>query len=146
MASTFTDGSKVASTVQARAGIDITAVYGTYEVAVQVVVNDVYQMVKIPKGATVLEVINAMDDMDGGSASVHDVGDGTTSGRFISGSTIAQGGGVVRLGQGITGATAADCLNYAYTAEDTIDIKFTTAPASTGTGTMKLAVIYTMNS
>lgn len=146
MASTFTDGTKVASTVQARAGIDITAVYGTYEVAVQIVVNDVFQMVKVPKNATILEVICALDDNDGGSAAIADVGDGTTTGRFISATTISQGGGVVRLGQGITGVSAADCLAYTYTAEDTVDIKFTTAPASTGTGTMTLVVIYTMNS
>ena len=145
MATTFSS-SKVAATVAARAGIDLSASYCIYEVATQIVINDVFQMVKIAAGQTVLEVICSVDDLDGGSASVHAVGDGSSAGRFISGSTDGQGGATSRLGAGITGAAAADCLAYTYTAEDTIDIKFTTAPASTGTGTIALAVFHTGNS
>lgn len=145
MATTFSS-TKCGSTYQARAGIDLTCSYCIYEVATQIVVNDVFQMVKIGAGQTVVEVICSVDDLDGGSASVHAVGDGAAAGRFITGSTDGQGGATSRLGAGITGSAAADCLAYAYTADDTIDIKFTTAPASTGTGTIALAVFHTGNS
>lgn len=145
MATTYSS-SKVAATVQARAGIDITAAYMTYEAAVALVIDDIIQMVKVPLGATVLELILSVDDLDGGSALVLDVGDGADDDRYILGTTIGQGGGTVRLGSGVTGAAAAGALNYAYTAEDTIDVHVDTAPASVGTGTVALAVIYTMNS
>lgn len=144
MATTY-QTSKVASTVQARAGIDLTCSYATYEATVQIVINDVFEMVKMAAGQTVVEVIGAFDDNDGGSAAVAEIGDGSDTDRFAS-TTISQGGGVIRLGQGITGAAAADCLAYTYTAADTIDIKFTTAPASTGTGTITLVVFHTGNS
>lgn len=145
MATTYT-ASKVASTVQARSGLDLTAVYATYEAETQLIINDVIQMVKVPAGATILEVILCVDDIDGGSAAVLEVGDGDDTDRFIAGQTIGQGGGIARLGAGITGAAAAAAANYAYTSADTIDIKVATAPASTGTGTLKLGVIYTMQS
>lgn len=145
MATTYSS-SKVAATVQARSGIDITAVYMTYEASVALVIDDIIQMVKVPLGATVLELILSVDDLDTGSTLVLDVGDGSDDDRYILGSTIGQGGGTVRLGSGITGATAANALNYAYTAEDTIDVHVDTAPAGGGTGTVALAVIYTMNS
>lgn len=144
MATTFSS-TKCGSTYQARAGVDLTCSYSTYEVATQIVTDDVFQMVKIAAQQTVVEAILAMDDNDGGSSAVAELGDGSDTDRFAS-TTISQGGGVVRLGQGITGAAAANCLAYTYTAEDTIDVKFTTAPASTGTGTITLVVFHTGNS
>jgi len=145
MATTYSS-SKVAATVAARSGIDITAVYMTYEAAVALVLDDIIQMVKVPAGATILELILSVDDLDTGTTLVLDVGDGADDDRYILGSTIGQGGGTVRLGQGVTGAAAANALNYNYTAEDTIDVHVDTAPAGGGTGTVALAVIYTLNS
>jgi hypothetical protein len=145
MATTYSS-SKVASTVQSRGGLDITSAFATYEAAVALVIDDVIRAVKIPAGATIQEIILAVDDLDTGSTLTLDVGDGTTADRFIAASTIGQGGGVVRLGQGVTGAAAAGCANYTYTAEDTIDIKVKAAPAGGGTGTLNLTVFYTMQS
>jgi len=102
-------------------------------------------MVKIPSGATVLDVILSVDDLDSGTDCVLAVGDGGDVDRFISGSTIGQGGGTVGLGSGITGATAAAAAGYTYTSNDTIDIKVTTAPAGGGVGTIVLTVLYTMD-
>lgn len=139
MASTLYS-TKVASTVPSRGGIHLTSVHGTYELSAALVVNDVIQMVKVPKGARIVEVILGSDDLDtGGSpAIILAVGDGTTADRFVTGSTIAQGAGLVRLNQ-------VDGIGYVYTAEDTIDIKVTTAPATGATsGTLNLTVIYDM--
>jgi len=140
MASTLTS-SKVASTVTTRKVEDMTAVWAEYELTAALVVNDVIQMVKVPMGATILDVKVASDDLDTGSspAAVLAVGDGTTAARFITGSTIAQGGGMASLG-------VVDGFLYKYTADDTIDIKFTTAPATGATeGTLKLMVLYSLN-
>lgn len=143
MATTY-QSSKVAAGVMPVAGIGVHAVYATYEAATQLVINDIIEMIKVPVGATIIDVKLSVDDLDSGAACVLAVGDGTTATRFISSSTIGQGGGTVGLGSGLTGAAAADALLYEYTADDTIDIKVTTAPAGGGVGTIKLAVIYTM--
>lgn len=139
MASTLSS-SKVASTVVSRAGTGLTSVHGTYELAAALVVNDIIQMVKIPKGARIVNVILGTDDLDSGAspAIVLAVGDGTTADRFISGSTVAQAGGVATIGK-------VDGVGYVYTADDTIDIKVTTAPATGATsGTLNLTVVYDM--
>src|SRR5207248_434817 len=97
------------------------------------VVNDVIQMVKVPNGACILEVILSSDDLDTGSAAIIlAVGDGVLADRFIKGSTVAQAGGIDRLGVGIAANLMSGATAYQYTAEDTIDVKVTTAPA-TGT-------------
>jgi len=142
MATTYT-ADKVASTVQARAGTDLTCVYSTYEATTKLIINDVIQMCKVPAGATVVEVVLSCDDLDTSAtpAAVLAVGDGDDVDRYIKDSTIGQTGGTVRLGSGIV---IADCLGYEYTAADTIDVKITTAPAAGGTGTITLAVFYTM--
>lgn len=145
MASTYT-ADKVASTVMSRSGTDITAVYSTYEASVALVIDDIIQMVKVPAGATVLDVRLTVDDLDSGSGLVLDVGDGDDDDRYILGTTIGQGGGTVRLGSGITGSTAATNSLHTYSAEDTIDIHVDTAPAGGGTGTLTLMVIYTLQS
>lgn len=137
MASTFTTD-RTASTAQARAGINFTSVIGTYELTAALVINDVVQMVKIPSGAVICEVILGVDDLDDGTALVLDVGDGDSAERFIKDSTAGQAGGFVRLDQ-MAG------LGYQYTAADTIDVKVSTAPGTGATsGTITLAVMYTM--
>lgn len=139
MASTLTT-SKVASTVQARAGLDITSVTATYTQSAAFVVNDVVQMVKVPMGATILEVILSTTDLDTDAtpAIVLEVGDGGDVDRYIAGSTVGQAGGLVRL-------SAHGGHGYTYTADDTIDIKVSTAPDAGSTdGTLTLTVIYTM--
>lgn len=139
MASTLTS-SQVATSVIQKTYPDTIVVQGTYALSAAFVVNDVVQMVKIPKNAVIDEVILGSDDLDTGGAPaiVLAVGDGTTADRFITGSTVAQGGGFARLGV-VAG------MGYTYTADDTIDIKVTTAPhTGTTSGTVSLTVIYHM--
>ena len=145
MATTYS-ASKVATTVMARAGIEITSVFSTYEAAVALVINDVIKMIKVPKGATILELVCAVDDLDTGTTITLDVGDGTTANRFIAADTTARSGGLFRFGSGISGAAAANCLNYTYTADDVLQFKVHAAPTGGGTGTMSMNVIYTMQS
>ena len=140
MATTFT-ADKVASTVQSRAGDDITAVYSTYAITAAFVINDVVQMCKVPAGATILEVTLGVDALDTSTGVVVAVGDGSTADRFITASTIGRSSanGIVRTNNRLG-------TNYLYTAEDTIDFKVTTAATGTAStsGNIDVTVIYTM--
>lgn len=139
MASTFTSDA-VASTVQPRAGLGVCSITASYEISAALVVNDVIQMVKVPAGATVLNVILQTDDLDtnGSPAIVLDVGDGTNTDLYIDGSTIGQAGGIEYM-------NVNTALGNTYTSEDTIDILVQVAPATGATsGTLTLTVIYDM--
>lgn len=134
-----------------RANVAETWAWETYTVAAALVVNDVIQMVKIPSGATILDVVLSSTDLDTASspAIVLDVGDDGDTDRFIDGAEIAQGGGIARLGSGATSAAhvtttqAGHC--YTYTADNTIDVHVQVAPTTGATsGTIRLGVCYTM--
>lgn len=141
--------SKVADTVPTRTPHNgVVAVKATYAVPASgdgTAADDIIQMVKVPKGATILDVTLTSEDLDsnGTPTIVLDVGDGDDPDRFIDGSNVAQAGGVARLGSGVA-AAATDGLFYTYTAEDTIDVKVVTAAATKAAGNITLAVLYTM--
>lgn len=138
--------SKVAQSVTARElNAGLTQVTATYSLTAALAASDVIQMVKVPTGARIIEMLLAADDLDTNATPtiVLDVGDGGDTDRFIDGATSAQvGGGLVRLGQGLT-TTAADALGYTYTADDTIDVLVQAGPATGATtGDIVLTVIY----
>lgn len=138
MASTFV-GTKAQTTAPTREGNGLISVTSTYALAAALVVNDVIQMVKVPKYARVVEIILSTPDLDTGTAITLDVGDGDDTDRYIVSSTVGQAGGVVRLGT--NGGNG-----YQYTAADTIDILVSTGPTTGATsGTITLTVIYDMN-
>lgn len=140
---------KVASGVQQREPHSgVVAVFATYAVPATgdgSAAGDFIEMVKIPKGATVLEVILASEDLDtnGTPTITLDVGDGDDVDRYIDGSTIGQTGGVARLGSGVA-AAAVDGCRYTYTADDTIDVKIVDVAATKAAGNIQLTVLYTM--
>jgi hypothetical protein len=145
MAAATITGSEAASTAQARAGVGETILYGEFSLVDDnasgaLELNDVMEVVKVPKGFQVFEVIFSTTDLDtNGTPTIElDVGDGSDTDRFISGSglTIAEAtGGYARLNN-LAG------FGYIYTAADTIDVKVLTGPATGATtGTVKVAVI-----
>ena len=147
MATTYYSDKVIAGAhVPAKAGIHGNEVVATFEAAVALVIDDVIQMVKVPAGARVVDVILAVDDLDtdGSPAIVLDVGDGDNDDLYILGSTKGQAGGVERMGVGIVGT--APGVFKVYSAEDTVDIHVDTAPVAGGTGTLSLYIRYTMNS
>lgn len=95
--------------------------------------GDVIQMVKVPKGAHVHEVIQVWSL--GGAALTVTVGDGDSAARY-NGSTSTNVATVVR-------ATAG--LGYSYSAEDTVDITVGTATSASAAGTVRLTVLYSMD-
>ncbi len=101
------------------------------------VINDVVQMVKVAAGSTILGVYLSVSALDSSTGIVTAVGDGVDDDRFLTGLTIGRSGAV-----GASGAMAHSGHLYAYTANDTIDFKVTTAASGTAsvTGTVSLSV------
>jgi hypothetical protein len=130
----------VASGIQPRAELGLNCVSETYELTAALVLDDVIQMVKIPVGAIIQEVILSVDDLDGATSLTLSVGDGDDPNRYIQASTIGQAGGTARMAM----VTTIDCHNYTYTADDTIDVHAEAVSGSeTATGTIVLTVFYT---
>lgn len=133
---------KVASTVQPRTvhGATVTQVTSTFALSAALAAADVIELVKVPKGAVILDVVLGVDDLDSGAtpAITLTVGDGDDTDRYIESSTVGQAGGVARLDNEVG-------VGHAYTAEDTIDVTVGTAPATGATtGDVRLVVTYAL--
>lgn len=117
-------------------------VVAEYEITAALALNDVIQMVKVPAGAIVSNVVLATDDLDtdASPAIVLDVGDGGDTDRYIDGSTVGQAGGITDSSN-----LVIDGIGYTYSVEDTIDVLVQVAPATGATsGTIKLIASYTI--
>lgn len=125
------------SGVQPRAGIGINSVQGEIELT-SVTANDVVQMVKVPLGAAIIDV-KVSGDGAGTIVGTVSVGDGSDPDRFIT-ATSASGAMAV---QGIN--SAAGGCGYEYTAADTIDVTFAAVSTGSGTMTLRLQALYTMD-
>lgn len=121
-------------------GVGSVAVTAYAELALTVapVINDVYQMIKVPLGARIIALTVGADDLDSnGSPTITlSAGDGGSTARYLSASTIAQ-----------TGAAPVDTLlktgyGYVYTADDTLDILVAAAPATFAAGTLRMSATY----
>ena len=107
--------------------------YAKYTVAAAPNANDVYQMVDVFAGETVHDVKIKSSDLDGGTALVYGVGDGSDTDRYIAASTAGQ--------TGVADEMDADVAPVAYTADDTIDIICEVAPGTdVATGTLEIWV------
>jgi|694.fasta_scaffold14037_7 hypothetical protein len=127
--------SKVAATVMARSGLDTTTVTGEIAIPTGFATNDVVEMVKVPAGATVLNVKLTSSAGVGATANLA-VGDGVDTDRFIT-STAFTASAVARdnthVGHG-----------HRYTADDTIDILAVSIATPTVGTVVRLTVEYTM--
>ena len=142
MASTlYSSDCAVGSGVQPRAGVNLCSVSATYALAAALVIDDLIHMVKIPAGATLLDVILDVPDLDTDVSPAITLSVGYTGAleAFISQSTVGQAGGIVRLS--VPGGS-----QKLFAAEDTIQVSATAAPATGATeGTIKLTALYTMD-
>lgn len=148
MASTlYSADCAVGSGVQPRAGLGICSVSGSYTFLAALVDEDVVQLVKIPKGATILDWIFDIPatGFDTQTAIVFDLGDGDSTGRFATGCIQGRSSAGAIMRPGSTGSVVGG-TQYAYAADDTIDFHVTTAPTTgVAEGTIKLTVFYTMD-
>lgn len=135
------------SGVSARADLGITTAVGHYHWLTALIDEDVIHLVKVPAGATILDVICSItpttDQTDGRWA----VGDNVAATdaaqeRFITGATSGNSstGGTTRL-------NVPTGLGYKYTVDAMISFHVTTVPGVTAvtTGTVSLTVLYTMD-
>lgn len=97
-------------------------------------VGDVVQMVRVPVGAHIHDVIVVPDFNAASATFAVNVGDGNSATRFILSATADVT--VVRATQGI---------GYSYSAEDTIDITVATAASASVGATVRLTVFYSMD-
>ena len=126
------------SGIQPRAPIGLCSVSGIYTTLTKLIASDVIHMVKIPAGATVLDVILDVANMDTSAALTLSVGYTGALTAFIDVSTVGQAGGIARL-------SVAGGSQKAFAAEDTIQVSVGTGPTDTTLGAIKLTVLYTMD-
>jgi len=130
---------KAGSGVQPRANLGICSVSGTYAIDATLLTADVIHMVKIPAGATVLDVILDAGDMDSATSLTLSVGYTGALNAFIDGSTIGRAGGIERLS--VVGGT-----QHKFDADDTIQVSAKAGAGGADTsGTINLTVLYTMD-
>lgn len=136
MATTFTlPAANVPAKTAGDASQPITA-YAELALTVAPVINDVYQMIKVPAGARILAWTLGADDLDSGTTITLSLGDGASTARYVSASAIAQ-----------TGAAPVNALlktgyGFQYTTDDTIDILVAAAPTTFVAGSIRCSVTY----
>lgn len=127
----------VAVTEQARAGIDITSQTESLTISTNLAAADILEMVKVPAGATIQEIILSTTGSLGGTSTV-EIGDGGDTDRFFAAANFGNGAaGLVRLG-------VAGGHGYKYTSEDTIDVRIATNATPATGAVVTMTVIYTM--
>lgn len=99
--------------------------------------GDVLQMVRIPNGATILDVWFITDQLSGGNYTVT-IGDGGTANRYFASLSTGSTSGINKM-------TLAGGVGYSYSVEDTIDITVSTVTTATASGVLRLCVKYTMD-
>lgn len=128
--------------VKAATGTQFTVAFGEYTTASgsTLAANDVIQMVKVPKGARIVNCKLAAQDLDsaGSPTVILDVGDTDNPDRFIDGSTVGQSGGAID----------ANAFNpfIAYTSDTYVSVTVSAAPTTQIDGNkIRLLVTYTMD-
>jgi hypothetical protein len=125
------------SILPAKSDLGVITAVGTYTIpASGLAAADVIQMVKIPAGATIIDIIFSGS---GGiaSTSTTSVGDGTTAARFMSAKSTTAAF--------IHRMDVAGSGGYVYAADDTIDLTLATFTTITAGSVIKLVVTYTTN-
>lgn len=143
---------KCATGVQARAlhaGVNSVSAIFTIDAAhcpngTGLSAGDVIQMVKIPSGATILDL--KIFGGGGGGAYTFSVGDGNSVARYISATTWASTGQAYSIYQNVPQIVVATANGaYQYTADDTIDVTVVTVLTATLAGVFTLNVSYAMD-
>lgn len=128
----------------------VNSITGEYSQTDTLSAGDIIEMVRIPDGGTVLDIIATMPNVDGDSPVVPTVlaiGDGISRGRYASGSANGQ---IVRAGSpaGRAGGVpyTVDLSDNDPIGYDTIDFQVVNgAKSGTSNGVLKLTALYTMD-
>lgn len=114
----------------------------TFTVNTALELNDVIKFIPVYAGEEVidLELVSADLDTNGTPAIVLAVGDSLDEDRYIAASDIGQAGGRAVKGAGISGKPN---FPFVYTANDNLQVKVTTAPA-TGATAVDITLVATI--
>lgn len=130
------------SGVSVRQGLGLQAVSDSYTMLVAFVDEDVVNLVKVPGGATILELILDVPALTDQADVTWDLGDADTTGRYIAGGILGRSsaGGIARI-------TVTGSSQYKYTVDTFIQFQIKTVPGATAVtdGVVKLSAIYTMD-
>lgn len=119
------------------AGQQYTA-YSKYSLTGALALNDVIQMLRVPKNAKITDIILKSADIDSNGTPLVQmtVGDASSTARLMAAQTIGQAGGSATT-------LAAGGVFYTYTVETVISVYISAAPATSATtGDIELAVKY----
>lgn len=126
---------KAKSGIPARAvHAGVNTVVGVYSATAAITAASVIQMVKIPKGATVIAVRTL--GYAGAESQGLSVGDGNSSARYNATTSASAATPILHNTVG---------LGYTYTADDTIDVTVVDLTSATGLGVLTLAADYVMD-
>lgn len=124
--------------------------YAEFDIAVQgnstaFVINDVIRMIKMPKGARVIDLHYYVPALDSSTGVVTAVGDqdGTPDDdRYVTAATVGRSGAA-----GMQRMAAATGVGYKFAADGYLELKVTTAASGTAstTGTIKMWATYSVD-
>lgn len=128
--------SKVASTVQPKGlHVGLVAVTCTYSLGASLSAGDVIQMIKVPAGATVVDLkLSSTGLTSTGSANV---GDGISAARYVSAYLFSAGATIARVNTAY--------VPYTYSLDDTIDITVSAVSVSALAGAFNLTAVFSMD-
>jgi hypothetical protein len=127
----------VAATRQARAGIDATSQTESLTIGTNLLANDILEMIKVPAGATIQEIVLSTTASLGATSTV-EIGDGGDTDRFFAAANFGNGAAsLVRLSNPIG-------HGYKYTSDDTIDVRIATNGTPATGAVVTMTVAYTM--
>lgn len=120
--------------------VGLVAVTSFYSFPASASVAMVIQMVKVPKGATPVQVV--VGNNNAGQLTAQ-VGDGIDPDRYYAETTLSSGMGMVQVFPG--GALTTVGVPYTYSADDTIDVTISRVSVTTLGGAVYLTAIFSMD-
>lgn len=123
----------------------------TYNLAaVSATASAIIQMVPVPKGCQIHDVVLSWDMAGGGGIQGIAVGDGNGDQRYMLIAASCTGSSVCRLGQTINAGVfdqggGGGAVGYSYSVDDTIDVKIVVVSAFQASATIRLQVLYSMD-
>ena len=103
--------------------------------------DDVFQMIKVPKGAV---IVGGWIALDSSSTGTFTVGDAADTNRHLGTASVSLSNTIHHFGGNVLGITTG--MGHKYSAEDTIDVKFSAVGSAGSSLDWTLCVFYLMES
>jgi hypothetical protein len=117
--------------------VGLVAVTSFYSISGSISIGTTIQMIKVPLGATLVQ--GMVGNNNAGQATIQ-VGDGISTARYYTETTLSSAMGMVALYSNVTPAAM-----YTYSTDDTIDVVISRVSVSTLGGAVYLTCIFSMD-